>query len=292
MENMESRSIGNVSIDRITIIAKKSLFLSPFGQFFSMPGLVYDGNGIYRVEAKLNDNMTQNLAYISYYCYSIHNEGIRVDFNPNNSFSENNQYELPKKYWKTVMSIVNSLYGDIHLSRCDIAFDIFDNRMSNYRYVKPGCKTVYLSRNGDLETIYYGSFKSDKQIRQYNKQVERISKGVKIDYPWWRLELQLRTKYIDRAHNEIAGLLSNFKPVDWSFIDNVQDIAIMHLITDNPEYLGRLSHRQKVKVNKYRKMSINSSDNLVDDLIKIYDTKKADLNNQLAGYLQDYKINF
>lgn len=54
---------------------------------------------------------------------------------------------------------------------------------------------IYTNQSRELETKYWGSPKSDTQIRLYNKFVEQTSKKVylrKDIKTWWRLELQLK----------------------------------------------------------------------------------------------------
>lgn len=45
------------------------------------------------------------------------------------------------------------------------------------------------------ETWYLGSFDSDRLVRCYDKQKERIAEGEDDPGPWYRFELQARRKY-------------------------------------------------------------------------------------------------
>lgn len=281
MENVD------VSIDRLTIVARDSLFLSSTS-YPNFDGLQRYGisSDVFQIVAQIDEENTENIAYINFFDFGTGDKrGIRVDFNPNRRANS----DIPFKYWHTLDMVLASLVGVRKLSRIDIAFDDFSDRMANYRYYKPGLKKSIFSRNGDIETLYYGSPLSDKQIRQYNKQRERLAKGERSD-PWWRLELQLRTKYIDTAYSEVEDMLSWFKPMSWDSVDNLKDKFYLVAMDARPELYYRLSKRSKVKFNKYRHDSPTGV--LVEDFSSIFLDKKNDLKSQINKYLSDYQIEF
>lgn len=277
----------NVSIDRLTIVAKDSLFLSS-ASYPNFDGLQRYGTSsdVFQIIAQIDEENIENIAYINFFDFGNGDKrGIRVDFNPNR-MADN---DIPVKYWHTLDMILASLVGVRKLSRIDIAFDDFSDRMANYRYYKPGVKKTIFERNGEMETIYYGSPLSDKQIRQYNKQRERLAKGERSN-PWWRLELQLRTKFVDTAHSEIEEMLKWFKPMEWDHVENLQDRMALVAMDVRPEFYGELSRYSKAKINKYR---LNSPvGELSKEFYNVFNDKKNDLKLQINKYLADYQIEF
>lgn len=109
----------------------------------------------------------------------------RFDFNPN-KVNETRQLDY---FLKKI--------SDKKLTRIDIAFDFFnDSEFMQYRFNNPDKKEMIFSRSKEIETIYYGAFKSRYLIRQYNKKVEQKAKKIDVPYEYWgRIELQLRDTY-------------------------------------------------------------------------------------------------
>ncbi len=63
-----------------------------------------------------------------------------------------------------------------------------------------------------METTYWGSSASEKQIRLYNKKIEqerRHGRIVNLD-SWWRLEMQLRGSKVEDYPELVAKMLENF----------------------------------------------------------------------------------
>lgn len=85
--------------------------------------------------------------------------------------------------------------GDAHIARLDIACDDVDGLLDMKKLQESSYYDKYICRSKNLpeiiikgqETIYFGSPKSDRRLRIYNKALE---KG--IDQHWIRVEFQLR----------------------------------------------------------------------------------------------------
>jgi len=280
-----------VSIDRLTIVAEDNLILN-VGQLPELYGLKFYGDrqDAYQIEIESVDELTgeilvENIAFINFYAFGKDSYGIRADFNPNRRNSLNSD-DLA---WNTLDKILMGMIGKKRLSRIDIAFDVFDKRMENYRYFKPGVgKTIY-ARDGQDETMYYGSPMSDKQIRQYNKQREQLKKGIRSN-EWWRLELQLRTKYISKASEQIEEMLLWFKERNWAYIENVTDRAVLMALDIEPSMYAKFSRDKKAKINKQRKNSPN--DELGRELLSCYEQQKNNLEIQLERYISKHGIVF
>lgn len=73
-------------------------------------------------------------------------------------------------------NFIHDLFLEPHFSRADIACDIIDvpdEFITQYRVVDPvSFKPIY-GRSGKLETAYWGSRASERQIRLYNKNWNR-----------------------------------------------------------------------------------------------------------------------
>lgn len=291
MKYLNSGENVQVSIDRLTIVAEDNLILNA-GQLPELYGLKFfaDRQDAYQIEIQSADDLTgeilvENIAFINFYAFGKDSTGIRVDFNPNRRKSVN----ADDLAWKTLDKILMGMIGKKRLSRIDIAFDVFDRRMENYRYFKPGIgKTIY-SRDGQDETMYYGSPMSDKQIRQYNKQREQLKKGHRSD-EWWRLELQLRTKYISKASEQIEEMLEWFKERNWEHLEDISEKMMLVALDVNPDWYADLSKNKRTRVNKIRKESPN--DNLGKELLECYEKQKNNLELELQKYISKHKINF
>ena len=87
----------------------------------------------------------------------------------------------------------------VHIARLDIAYDDIGNKIVTVpllqKYIR---KKFYVSRVGYVsnvdgtqeQAIYFGSPKSDRRLRIYDKRMEQ--RGLESDIPWVRYEFQLR----------------------------------------------------------------------------------------------------
>lgn len=85
---------------------------------------------------------------------------------------------------------------DVHIARLDVACDDFEGVLSypnlvrhtrDWKYI---CKSrVRIWIDGDEQALYYGSKKSDRRLRIYNKALEQ---GYDDDVHWMRVEFQFR----------------------------------------------------------------------------------------------------
>src|SRR5699024_7506584 len=121
---------------------------------------------------------------------SYHEEKVRLEFNPTQQTEKSDEV---KNYFLDVLK-------DKSVSRADLAFDVHAD-LSGYRLNRAGVSSnYYMGRSGKLETLYYGSRGSDKQIRMYNKLQElsahkkfhELAKLPELPSAWWRLEVQMR----------------------------------------------------------------------------------------------------
>jgi len=100
--------------------------------------------------------------------------------------------------------------GEMHISRLDIAADDHDGILKfskmaasckHYRYICKSRRRIWT--DGDEQEILFGSPKSDRRLRIYNKALEQGAAG-----PWWRVEMQMRND------NALSFLLNWFSGGD------------------------------------------------------------------------------
>lgn len=156
-------------------------------------------------ERPTEDNLhPENLAYIEQ--PKFHKEMIRIDFNPNYGVMQTEAGQYLQKFLNKI--------EDKHFSRLDLAIDVKGYpEIVHYRQWTTGVsKKVFYDRSGKLETLYCGAAKSEKQVRFYNKQVERNKAAHKevIPYSWWRYELQLRGRQVSSYGQQAIDLLKDF----------------------------------------------------------------------------------
>ncbi|HBL2601239.1 TPA: replication initiation factor domain-containing protein, partial [Enterococcus faecium] len=251
VQNMYTPLKMQWSIDRITIVGKlkeniyyhtqNDVLILDFEQLMR----VNEGNGYLKAVGnngwQLLDQYEENIAYIEILKWQD-GKG-RIDFNPN---------KIGHFLASSMKNFIHDLFLEPHFSRADIACDIIDvpdEFITQYRVVDPvSFKPIY-GRSGKLETAYWGSRASERQIRLYNKKLEQETKR-KIVPPeietWWRLELQLRrgkaTDWHAMVHESLNSFASpHFLPLDVKTNDKVM---IFGLIA-NPEMWGFLERRMK-----------------------------------------------
>ncbi|TAP95672.1 replication protein, partial [Enterococcus faecium] len=155
------------SIDRITIVGnlKENIYYHTTHDVlildFEQLMRLNEGNGYLRSVSnngwQLLDQHEENIAYIEILKWQ---EGKgRIDFNPN---------KISQFLASSMKNFIHDLFIEPHFSRADIACDIIDvpdEFITQYRVVDPvSFKPIY-GRNGKLETAYWGSRSSERQIR-------------------------------------------------------------------------------------------------------------------------------
>lgn len=241
-----------VSIDRLTIVASydpvafekkmleltKQRFCTNSGAGFQLldtSQLVSDSAG--------DDIPLEQVAYLEVLKFDEHK--IRIDFNPNHGMKSD------AGVW---LSDFIKRLTDKHYSRCDVAFDIFDYEpVKDYQVWQWGSsKKVWFGRDGKMETTYYGSPASNKQIRQYNKLVEQKRKGKDVvnHDSWWRIELQLRGNKIQDYPKIVKEMLENFYVPNYSQIEDVVKSAMVYRLVHDPSFYGNLGRSTQFRYRK------------------------------------------
>ncbi|HFP7355467.1 TPA: replication initiation factor domain-containing protein, partial [Enterococcus faecium] len=219
---------------------------------------VNEGNGYLKAVGnngwQLLDQYEENIAYIEILKWQD-GKG-RIDFNPN---------KIGHFLASSMKNFIHDLFLEPHFSRADIACDIIDvpdEFITQYRVVDPvSFKPIY-GRSGKLETAYWGSRASERQIRLYNKKLEQETKRKVVPKEvetWWRLEMQLRRGKATDWHNMVQESLNSFASLHFLPIDTTPTDRIMlaGLMSDQ-NFWSLLSRNSKYK---YRELLKEESQN-------------------------------
>lgn len=152
----------------------------------------------------------------------------------------------------------------------------------------------YFGQSGQLETAYWGARSSERQVRLYNKRVERLKKkevlpdNVKF---WWRLELQLRRSRADEwvkvVHETLDSFYSpRFIPESFKATDQIM-LDGLHL---NHENWNKLSVNSR---KKYRKLAkeVAKEDELTQHLKASFSESVEQLDKELNNWLYGMTVN-
>ncbi|MCE5841350.1 replication initiation factor domain-containing protein [Enterococcus faecium] len=278
------------SIDRITIVGK----LNDTIAYWTQNGVVFvDFEQLMRLNEnqgylksvgtngwQLLDQYEENIAYIEILKWQD-GKG-RIDFNPN---------KIGEFLKGSMKQFIHDLFLDAHFSRADIACDILgvpDDFITQYRIVDPvSFKPIY-GRSGKLETAYWGSRASERQVRMYNKKLEQETKR-KIVPPeietWWRIEMQLRRGKATDWHAMVRESLDSFASPHYlpGDVKPVDRIMIKGLNQDHSEW-AYISRNLKYRLRKLLKEE-SQNDELTNHLRETFKESANDLKIELDTWL-------
>ena len=279
------------SIDRITIVGKLKENIAYHHQNgdiymldFEMLMRINEGNGfLENVNSRswvLKDNYGENIAYIEILKFQ---KGYgRIDFNPNT---------IREYLHSSMKNFIHDLFVSPHFSRADVACDIFnidDDFIGQYRIVEPIKFMSIFGKSGQLETAYFGSSGSEKQVRMYNKLLERTKKKKIIPddiSSWWRVELQLRRSKASEWQNVVKDTLENFAsphylPNDISIVDKLVCVGLIHSHSD----WANLSKNYKRKIREIFKREVQNND-ITQNMLKTFNDSTDKLKKELDSWL-------
>lgn len=254
---VDDKKLGlKYSIDRITLMADLSVesWEKHFFEWLRLPFVEVSGSGLQVLDYSNCDVddfgnphehvSPEQVAYIEMPKYQSNK--VRIDFNPNHSMNSEGGLWLRE--------LLNKLPKK-HFSRADIAIDILNApEIKNYQVWKFGCsQRIFMNRNREMETIYWGKSSSQQQIRLYNKKVEQEKRHGKIVNlkAWWRLEMQLRGDKVEEYPTLVAKMLEHFYVPDYksnNLIDTEQN-KIFRVMYD-PMYYGSLTKSSQQRLRK------------------------------------------
>ncbi|MDT6854524.1 replication initiation factor domain-containing protein, partial [Enterococcus faecium] len=185
----------------------------------------------------------------------------------------------------------HDLFLDAHFSRADIACDILgvpDDFITQYRIVDPvSFKPIY-GRSGKLETAYWGSRASERQVRMYNKKLEQERKKQIVPKEietWWRIEMQLRRGKATDWHAMVRESLDSFASPHYlpGDVKPVDRIMIKGLNQDHSEW-AYISRNLKYRLRKLLKEE-SQNDELTNHLRETFKESANDLKIELDTWL-------
>lgn len=278
---------NQVSIDRITVSGELKAEYRELQRVMNALGSSWElSDGVFRLIREYPNGDTENVAY---YAENAFQAGSwRLDFNPNKLADEE----------KLEMKRAIDLLTDVHFTRLDLAFDVFNNELGmKYRIYRPNVSQreygVYTAQwTKAVETIYYGSNSSEQQIRQYNKLVEQTKKNMPLPdgvEHWMRLELQLRgrkpTELVERA----KGMLDDFRLPNYDRIKNKNDrMALFALEKGLLDWSDFSDKNKKARLRKLQKEQYD--DTLARELFDLLIAQQERLRGELASYLAEFDI--
>ena len=278
---------NQVSIDRITVSGELKAEYRELQRVMNTLGSSWElSDGVFRLIREYPNGDTENIAY---YAENAFQAGSwRLDFNPN-KLSDEEKLEMKRAI---------DLLTDVHFTRLDLAFDVFNNELGmKYRIYRPNVSQreygVYTAQwTKAVETIYYGSNSSEQQIRQYNKLVEQTKKNMPLPdgvEHWMRLELQLRgrkpTEWVERA----KGMLDDFRLPNYDRIKNKNDrMALFALEKGLLDWSDFSDKNKKARLRKLQKEQYD--DTLARELFDLLIAQQERLRGELASYLAEFDI--
>lgn len=277
------------SIDRITIVGNLRKFiwiredLKPIELDFEMVWMIFEDQGVAKQVGNgwvLLDKYGENIAYAERVKFDK-TKG-RIDFNPN---------KIRPFLHGELKRFIHNLFDNPHFSRADVAcdmIDIPDEFIRQYRIVDPVTFKPIYGADGLLETAYWGSRASERQVRMYNKKLEQTKKKEVVPKEintWWRIEVQLRRAKAEEWSSVVAESLDSFSsphyfPSDMKVTDK---IMIQGLIAE-PNFWGELHRNTKYK---YRNMlkELAQNDELTQYLKATFSESMANLKEELDTWL-------
>ena len=278
---------NQVSIDRITVSGKLKAEYRELQRVMNALGSSWElSDGVFRLIREYPNGDTENIAYYAENAFQV--GSWRLDFNPNKLSDEE----------KLEMNRAIDLLTDVHFTRLDLAFDVFNNELGmKYRIYRPSVSQreygVYTAQwTKAVETIYYGSNSSEQQIRQYNKLVEQTKKKMPLPdgvEHWMRLELQLRgrkpAEWVERA----KGMLDDFRLPNYDRIQNKNDrMALFSLENGLLDWSDFSDKNKKARLRKLQKEQYD--DTLARELFDLLIEHQERLHGELTSYLAEFDI--
>lgn len=268
----------NMSLDRLTFCGNVAGSLEKFiekNEYIERRGFA---KYPYRDTIHFIDGSVLQIAEIEAYRNGKIKE-LRYDFNPNN-----------KMYEKVHISVLKML-RDVHVTRCDIALDVFGVDMSSWKWFDRLSRPQrhYVSGTGKFETVYIGGVNSELILRIYDKAKEQKEKN-RI---WWRVELQMRgdwAKHFQKWSGYGVPPVDPFEDITPFFLYSqairelpIQQRAMVKELIQEPAGWSELSGKTR---SKYKKLirELSEKENKID-FSAMWKEKSPEMASELHGWL-------
>lgn len=264
-----------VEIPVSTIIQKMSIdkirFMGDFNSVFLTSILsVADLN--FKIKVYNNDE------YLNFDGYYQGSNGARIYFgcntikakatNSRDTWVEFNPNKFPKDEIIYLQHYLFQFMNNVHITRLDLAFDLTVDLSDThtFKHTRQKSTKIYGLDNA-IETIYFGSPTSSKQIRIYNKkrQLEQVERVEIDDNVLWRVEIELAGKEIYKILNALNGI-EIYIP-KYEMLENVQETAMLHYLMSNENNWQKVNPKTRTK---YRKLVKETQDFYITDHLRFY----------------------
>lgn len=229
----------------------------------------------------------ENIGYFELLAHD--REKGRFDFNPN---------KLSDILNGNLKDFLHSIFENAHYSRADVACDIFNvpnDYIRQFDIVKAVSKREWSGIDRKLQTAYWGSPQSERQVRMYDKLREQLKNGEIIApeiKTWWRLEFQLRgkdrtTQFDDVVKDVLESFVSmKHIPID---IEGLERATLIGLLTEPETWSGIKSSKTKAK---YKKMvaRVGREDSITRLLLDSYFEQKPEIEKELDFWLNGLNV--
>lgn len=265
--------VVKVSWDKLTIVGDIKNLLA----FERLVNNSTHVNLIKNTQSEIKGFFLNDLVYFEYTpmrAKTLKVSNMRLEFNPNH---------LADYHKHILMQDILPLVAFKHLSRADLAFDL-DTDLSRLKvHYKRNVKTkYYFSETNQLETLYLGSSTSERQLRMYNKKLERESNdddSLASYKNYWRVEFQMRREAINSWQSILDDYTFNFD-FDLSDIKNLADKLTLEALIDKRIAFSDIEKgKERERIRKlYKKLLAQDSDikTLMQEAIKKEAQRLAD----------------
>ena len=175
-----------------------------------------------------NEPFKHNSKTVNLYSGESSEYGIRIEFNPNNVVN----YDSLAWFCNTIVKEVNPFCNLcaqentlFKITRIDLAVD-YPEVLNPLMFTSRANKmSFYVSQKHGVETVYFGTSRSKKQVRLYNKRVEMIEQGQGYcdNDDLWRFEMAFSESFfIDDLSTSDSPIFKNpFLNFDYYDFDSI-----------------------------------------------------------------------
>lgn len=222
-----------------------------------------------------DDKSTLNFEFNPARANATKSSSFWVEWNPNKISQET--VDIMENYLIQYVS-------NAHITRLDFAFDFENDFAEAYLLRKSKSKSgVWYGTTGLVETRYFGSEKSNKHIKVYNKKIElREKQNIEIQQEYlWRVEVTLKGKKLREIDKMFDNLFLGLPDLDRV---EIRERAMIFYLIHHENAWNDLASATK---SKYRKLIQEISDcDITDEMVKGLEANKERLIQEANGYLK------
>jgi len=255
----------NLSLDALTVVGTVHERAQKYLDYSRLVESSWiTSKGMYHANYKLHGT---GFIQISHYSDDV--PKMRLDFNPNHVTGN-----IKKDFYPLF-----KLMHDAHITRLDVALDIYGLDLSTYQIhdEKSRKKSYYMNGVNRLETAYIGSRNSDRLIRVYDKGLEQ---KIGSDALWWRVEGQMRYEKARELVNPFDGLVM-VKDVEVGDYD-IRTRAMVEYLYNHPEAFAELSPNSRAK---YKSMIMALGQKIEINFTELFNEKRYDLVDEVRSWV-------